>query len=433
MRNYFYYPLYFFQVYLIIILLFYIYGPWNFTNSNTTQTIFYLLISQLLIGIGYHLGVKSQKKLDLNYNSSKFDDSLGIKFIKVAILVNFLLFIPISLSRTGDIFPNIFSGLLYPGEAYLQNYNRVVNGNPFVFAEYLRSLLSPWALGVLPVLIIYWQSITKFYRILAVVCIFLNLSLYISTGTNKGIADFVIIFPWFFLLNKINSQDGLKFKLKYALLFLLIFFIFVIFFFLTMKGRGVSNGDFKIGEKVFTPSKSILLSSLPVFLQISYLSILRYLCQGYYALSLCFNLEHSWTFGFGSSIVLARNADKFFNTNYFEINSFPGLLESTYGWSKEGLWHSVYPWLASDFGFFGALIIIGFFSFLLAITWCRVIILKRPFEITLLYLLIMFFYYIPANNQIFQSLEGFICFNICFIVFLYRVCFRKIKFLKRVL
>ncbi|WP_422668380.1 hypothetical protein [Candidatus Methylopumilus planktonicus] len=431
MNNNSYYPLYFFQAYLSIILLFYLFGPWNFTNSNTAQTTLYLLTSQVFIGVGYILGVKSQKKLDLNYKSSKFKDLAGIKFIRQGILVNFLLFIPLSLSRTGDIFPNTIFSLFHPGDAYLQNYHRLLNGNSFVFAEYLRSFLSPWAIGILPVLIIYWQSVTKFYKALAVVCIFLNITLYIATGTNKGIADFAVIFPWFFILYKINSKDGLKFNIKYALLFSLIFFMFIIFFVLAMKGRGVSTSDFDLGREIFTPSKSTLLSSLPVSLQVGYLSLVRYLCQGYYALSLCFSLEHTWTFGFGNSMVLARNADIFFDTNFFQINSFPGMLESTYGYSREGLWHSVYPWLASDFGFFGALIVIGFFSFLLALTWCRVIAFKRPFEVTLLYLLIVFFYYIPANNQIFQSLETLICFNICFIVFLYSIFFSKINFFKK--
>jgi hypothetical protein len=426
MKNKSYYPLFFFQVYLSVILFLYIFGPWNFSVNNISKTCSYLLLSQVIIISGYILGVKSQKNIYHNYKVSSCENLVGIKFIKQAIWVNLILFIPVSLSRTGGLFPDIFYGLLHPGVAYLNNYHRLENGNPFVFAEYIRSFLSPWVIGIFPVLIIYWQSITKLYKVLAVICIALNIFFYIATGTNKGIADFAITFPWFFILYKINSKAGFEFNIKYALLWLSIFFIFIIFFGLSMKGRGIASPEyFLMGGTMFIATPSNFISSAPTFLLLIYESITRYLCQGYYALSLSFDLNYQSTFGFGNSTVLARNADKLFNTNFFENNSIPSLLETHYGWSKEGLWHSIYPWLASDFGFFGALVVIGLFSFLFALIWCRVIAFKNPFEITLLYLLFILFYYIPANNQVFQSLETLVCFNICLI---YSMSFSKVNF-----
>lgn len=429
MKNKSYYPLFFFQIYLSTILFLYFFGPWNFSVFNILKTFSYLVASQIIISIGYILGVETQKNIYRNYKVSSCENLIGIRFIKQAILINFLLFIPVSLSRTGAIFPDIFFGLLHPGVAYLNNYLRLENGNPFVSAEYIRSFLSPWIIGIFPVLIIYWQSITKLYKVLAVICVALNIFLYIATGTNKGIADFAITFPWFFILYKINSRAGFEFNIKHALLFFSIFSVFIIFFGLAMEGRGVTSPTyFLMGGVFFISTPSTFILSAPSFLVIIYESITRYLCQGYYALSLSFNLNYHSTYGFGNSTVLARNADRFFNTNFFENNSIPALLESHYGWSKEGLWHSIYPWLASDFGFFGALVVMSVFSFLFALTWCRVIAFKKPFEITLLYLLFILFYYIPANNQVFQSLETLVCFNICFIVLIYNMRFSKVIF-----
>jgi hypothetical protein len=432
MKNKFYYPLFFFQAYLLVILLFYIFGPWNFSDINTAKTCSYLVISQIIICIGYIFGVESQKNIYRNYEVCSIEKLVGIRFVKQAILVNLLLFIPVSLSRTGEIFPDIFFGFLHSGNAYLNNYHRLENGNPFVFVEYIRSFLSPWIIGIFPVLIIYWESIVKLYKVLGIICIALNIFLYIATGTNKGIADFVITFPWFFVLYKITSKAGFEFKIKYALTFFSIFSIFIILFGMSMEGRGVvSPSYFSMGGRVFETNSTAFISSAPSFLLIIYYSLLRYLCQGYFALSLSFDLDYQSTFGFGNSTVLARNADRFFNTNFFENNSIPALLESQFGWSKEGLWHSIYPWLASDFGFLGALIVMGIFSFLFALTWCRVIAFKKPFEITLLYLLFILFYYIPANNQVFQSLETLVCFSICFIFLLWTMSFSKVKFFVR--
>ena len=93
-------------------------------------------------------------------------------------------------------------------------------------------------------------------------------------------------------------------------------------------------------------------------------------------------------------------------------------MESSLGYSKEHLWHSIYPWLASDFGFAGTLVVMSFFGFLLAVIWLRVISIRDPFDITLLYLMLIFFYYISANNQVFQCLETFFCFFICLLYLL---------------
>jgi len=430
MKNNHFYPLYFFQIYLFIVLLLYFFGPWNFNAINVSKTAIYLLVSQAIIFCGYILGVRFYQKKYFARQLLIFSGLSGVKFVKQAILVNLLLFIPISLSRTGQFYPDIFFGILHPGEAYLQHYNRLTHSNHFIYAEYLRSFLSPWVIGIMPVLIIYWHYIGKFFKVLAVFCISLNIFLYIATGTNKGVADFVVTLPWFFLLSRIISKKTISSNITYILLFISILSMFMIFFGLTMKGRNIfPAGTYTIAGHEFFPSPGNWVLSLPVFFQILYESLVRYLCHGYYALSLSFDLYHPSTFGLGSSMVLARNADRVFNTNFFENNSIPGLLESNFGFSKEGLWHSIYPWLASDFGFFGALLVLGFFSFLLAFTWCRVITFKNPFEITLLYLLIILFYYIPANNQIFQSLETLLCFNICFVIFLLNIWGKKISFL----
>ncbi|NML47779.1 hypothetical protein HHL11_28785 [Ramlibacter sp. G-1-2-2] len=54
--------------------------------------------------------------------------------------------------------------------------------------------------------------------------------------------------------------------------------------------------------------------------------------------------------------------DAIFSTDFFTSDSLRGLLEDQTGWSMQGLWDSIYPWPASDFGFTGALVAVGLFA-----------------------------------------------------------------------
>jgi hypothetical protein len=127
-----------------------------------------------------------------------------------------------------------------------------------------------------------------------------------------------------------------------------------------------------------------------------------------------FDVEHSSTFGFGNSIFLARNADAIFDTNKFTTTSIPGLLEDQTGWGMLSLWHSIYPWLASDFGFIGALFVLAMLSYLFALSWGNSLVTLSPRWIVLAYLMIILFYYIPANNQVFQT--GETCFAVLILI-----------------
>ncbi|WP_293600510.1 hypothetical protein [Polynucleobacter sp. 39-46-10] len=304
--------------------------------------------------------------------------------------------------------PNILAGIGDPGAVYNQNFERLEGGNAFVIVEYLRILMSPLLIGVYPLTVVYWSRLSVKLKALCVVAILFNLSLYLATGTNKGFADFVVTLPWLVFLSL--SAGILKLRIHRGLFIvglLALFLMFLHFFGMGQIQRegGVGElGVFNTGvERLFANQEHSVSQFLSPDLRVIFESLTRYLGQGYYALSMSFGIEHSSTFGFGNSIFLARNADAFLGTNFFTSGSIPGLLEAQTGWGMFTLWHSIYPWLASDFGFFGTLLVMVFLSYLFALSWGRSLIYLSPRSVILSYLFLILFFYIPGNNQIFQS------------------------------
>lgn len=410
-------PLIFFQIYLGLTIALYVFGPWPWETANQDSVVGYLVLGQVFIGVGYYLSWRKVRQISLSGKPISYFKNRLIVFVKTALIVNYALFIPSSLSRTGALVPDVFFGLTNPGLAYNINLERLEQGNPFVLVEYARMLLSPWIIGLFPVAAVCWKSLSRSIKFLCFGAVFLNFFLFIGTGTNKGLADFVITLPWLIFLGV--SLGYLSIRLSPKVLFLFGFLIVALFGFFgagqaqRAGGAGVL-GAFDSGNGVISADRDNFISILlPEFLVIVFESITRYVTQGYYALSLTLPILSDTTYGFGNSMFLARNADVLTGSTYFTSQSLPGLLEKSHGWSMTGLWHSIYPWIASDFGFFGALVVVGLFGYGLGLSWGLSLVAPRPINIIIFYFFLIIFYYIPANNQIFQSGETTVGFFLC--------------------
>ena len=412
-------PLIFFQLYLSLSVFLFFFGPWPWDVANPGELFGYLLLAQLSIAVGYFLAWRyvKVKLLNYNYSGDKSDQKIEsyIPFIKKSILISLVFLIPTTLSRTGTIFPNILDGLAKTGETYVSNYERLQVGNPYVFVEYLRMAASLYLTAVFPLVVTYWSRLSVKFRFLGCLAIIYNIAIYVSIGTNKGIADAVMTLPWMLYLAGISGLSKHKFKIrKIFLAFIPLLMLFFQFFGnsqLQRQGGAGENGVIDVGVKniVFADSGNFISQVLPDSQRIVFESICRYMGSGYYALSETMFIDSPSTLGFGNSMFLARQANLLMNTDFFTEQSLPGRLETQSGFGMYRLWHSIYPWIASDFGFLGALFIIGLFSFVFSVSWGSSIITKSPLWITMVYISLIIFYYIPANNQVFQSGEG--CFS----------------------
>lgn len=131
-------------------------------------------------------------------------------------------------------------------------------------------------------------------------------------------------------------------------------------------------------------------------------SALSYFTQGYYGLSLAFQVPFKWTFFLGN----ARGINSMVSALF---PSVPDLITETYpvragalfGYDGLAHWYTIFSWLASDFTFFGALIIMYLVARLYAKTIIDSVEGKNPLAFSVFVLLNIGYIFLVANNQLF--------------------------------
>jgi len=402
-------PLIFFQLYLNFSVLTFVFGPWPWPVDNSIELYAYLIGAHIALAVGYLWAASRQWTVQAP-SLATID-----KLFTVALIFSLALALPTSFSRTGSLVPDVAVGLEDPGDAYGRAVFRGQTGGEHVIFEYFRIAFAPLLALPLPLLVVYWSNFSVWKRLLASVAILWIVSLYVATGTNKGVADFVLIVPWLFILRRFASG---RFQLplwRFTIVVVLSVLIMLTFF---TYGQLAREGGLAVGSVFGSPlllhadPDHWLTSNLPDEARIAIESLLRYLNAGYYALARSFKFDFDFNFGVGSSMFLSRNFDALFDTHITLSTTYPAKLEIAEGWGVFQLWHSVYPWLASDFGFVGTLAVVMLVGWMFAASWISSVQTRHPAAISLFSYLCIALYYFPANNQLMQSGESCVGFLI---------------------
>ena len=144
--------------------------------------------------------------------------------------------------------------------------------------------------------------------------------------------------------------------------------------------------------------------------------ITGYLSGGYYGLSLCMKLPFVWTYGVGSSYSLTLFFEKFAGADAIFDHTYLARMEAVYGWRALSDWNTIFPWLASDFTFVGALFLFIPVGYIYGLAWKEVVKYRNPISLLMFAMLTVCVIFIPANNQLLHPVDGFIATAIIFFV-----------------
>ncbi len=122
-----------------------------------------------------------------------------------------------------------------------------------------------------------------------------------------------------------------------------------------------------------------------------------YFTQGHSGLGASLSQPFVWTQGSGSSEAIQSIAP-FLTSDELAHQAYPYRAQTYQGWSAKGKWQTVYPWLASDVTFMGAVGFVGLAALLGAIAWSVAVRRGGVLSTAIFTQAFLFLIYIPLNN-----------------------------------
>lgn len=421
-------PIIFFESYLTLSVILFAFGPWDWPVENATKLYSFLAVMHLFLYLGYASVIRKIKQYSHNDIASPIRiPSLVAIGSLASLVVNLISYL---LTRKESL--GLIEAVADPARAYAQTAASELMKEATSPVSFIRFLFAPLILLAIPVGIMNWERISKIGKILVCSVIVSNLGIWLLTGRNKGLADLVLIIPWF-IIARLVSKKWIPRRIEKSII-LIIFVIAIIFFFSyfaeNYEGRMGIYGSRMSLLGIDADYQNLFVSFFPDKMRYGVAGLISYATNGYYGLSLAMELPYRCCYGAGHSLFLHNIVlVRVFGLTSVMERSYPYRVEMESGWLRLGHWHSIYTWLASDLSFYGVLFAVFIIGKTLAISWLDTVSGGNVFAPAVLYLTLMMVYYFPANNQVLAFADNFIGFWI--IVALWLLTRRGILFNKR--
>lgn len=401
------FPILFFFCYLNFTVILFVVGPWEYPVESAFRLYLFLASAHIALLLGYlSVGFRSPTGYSGRWSPSKL--------IRISVFLSLLLLLPTSHFRTGRFIPDVVAGITDPGGAYAQSFalrEGGEGGEPLI--EYVRILLGPLLYMALPLTVFYWDQLSRRMRIAGIGSILGTIALFIAMGTNKAIADTVLLVPCLVFAAYCAGRMKLNRKkvLKISAACLVAFLLFVAYFGLAVSSRegSVVSAGYFLAAHARVDDDNFLVRNLSPRTATALIGLDVYLTQGYYALSLSLREPFVPMYGVGNSIFLYRQATRITGDAGISELPYPVRIEK-YGWDAQGLWSSIYPWIASDVSFPGTIVVVFLIGRLFAQSWLDTLGGDNPIAVVMFSIFVIVLFYFPANNQMLQSGEGFTAF-----------------------
>ncbi len=424
------------ESYLILTLLIFAFGPIAYHLDDPLAFWFYISLYHISMILGYLLAAqpfRNQIRPRRKYRA------LSLFKIRILILVAYFAFLigHKNLTMSDSIIPenfisDILSGVFESERQYIGKIDRLGDYAGSKILNILNFFVAFTKIIIIPVIVFSWERLKIPDRFLALTVSFLPVLSGVSTGTNKPLFDFVILYASSLLLYFVaNFYAEGRFNFKSRRFFIVIITLslgFALWFFGTaMLGRG---GDPSYVEST-SPLGHIRVDEAyryidgGSFLSYVYVWLSNYVVQGYYGFSQALNMEFTSTFGFGNSQFLARQLE--WATGYnLSLDTYQHKIDAV--WGETTQWHSLYSYIANDVHFLGVAVWNFIMGFYLARVWRSFLDEDNLFAKMLLPLFAMLVIFTPANNQVLGFLESFSAFILLTVLWISSVHRRRISF-----
>lgn len=413
-------PFIFLSTYIIVTMLISMFGPIEYPGYTAERKFIVALYISAFLAISW-VGMYRYSK----YRSKNVYEKGGLRYRKVikyiSLIINFVLIIKLmllgsSISMQG--IPSFTTILGTIAQVYTDLHRGESIGNIYRQIDSFTTFFSYIAIiGGLFV----WRDLKKYTRCTLIIILladFIYDLFYI--GTQKGLFSYIVYALMIYVIKIVRKKGSFHIRdvILTSLVVLMVIFLFSNILNARLEYWG-SSKPLTISTGLTYNLNHPLLRLVPDDYRYQIAVILAYPTQGYYGLSLCLSTPFEWTYGIGAS----RGLNSIINQ---VIPSIPIIIDKTYPLRAEAIfgypglaqWHTIFPWLASDLTFIGALLYMGFVALIYMKCWKQVIEYNNPISFVLLTLLTIQYIFVPANNQLFISRGGSLGTIVVFLIWL---------------
>lgn len=405
-----YLPIRFHVFFILTTLLFSFFGPRVYTDYYKVPVVMFMSVYLMVVLFGYYLGVNGTVKTRNIYKPRIMGITVE-RLLKLSIASCVILYavnIAYLIANGRMSFSLTSIGANYGG---FYEYYKDKTGDTLITFELVFLVLSALPKFVsLSLGFLYYKTMGRAYKVLFIFFILqIVLTQTLSLGNQKSIGD-IVIFAVIALVIRARRMTKPRRRAlirKGMLIMVTLFFLLSYMQYTRISSRDITPGDLNYLMADYTsydfshPIFQIL--GLELGLGVSAF-ITGYLSGGYYGLSLCLELPFVWTYGVGNSVALSTLTEHFSGINIYD-NTFLARMEQTYGVLGKQHWHTIFPWLAGDLTFIGAVLIFFPIGYLYGKTWQEAIVFSNPISIMLFSVLSVLFIFVPANNQIMHGFD----------------------------
>lgn len=406
-RSYWYLPAVVSIAWQMTTLLMFMSGIWSYPLASPWPVCWFICGTQACFLLGYVLAVRGHGE----HKGRSLPQRVPSRLALASAVVTLLLFLPTSLFRTGKMLPDVWGGIRNPGLAYAATafLNQAIR-TPLI--EYLRLPFGFLTAAVEPIIVFYWPRLPKSVRLVGGLAVSSTVALFLAMGTNKGVFDTILIAAVFLLASACSGILVVRRRKRVTIVILIILLtVGFLGFFSGVSLRAGSGISYGIGPAGIRADMTKLpLSKMPKRLRTVVLGLTSYASQGYYGLGLALQKPFVPMYGVGSSIFLTRQVERLAGDPSFELRSYPVRVMNEDGWDAYVSWSTMYPWIASDVGFPGVLLVMVVVGWLLGRAWFGALYEHDVFSVCLLSQMVIMLMYAPANNQCVQAGESWFAF-----------------------
>lgn len=256
----------------------------------------------------------------------------------------------------------------------------------------------------------WWNDILLSVRVFFVISIFIYLLAFACMGTQKGLAD-VLLLCGVGLLLRYSAHSLVKTRLEkirylmpslyYAVIPIILFLAYVIFI------QSSRSDHFKISDQIAEDAKNSIWGDLfNIQIAVFVNSIANYASQGYAGLANSLTQDYVFSYGYGICPSAHSYLQQYCGIPDFYASTYLARSELATGWPGLMYWSTAFPWWGSDLSFPGSVLLMVVIGWTLAVVWVSALQRRSIAAIVILGLLFETLFYIIANNQVFYARTG---------------------------